>query len=120
MSLFFEPCERPNGNVKVELHLPNYTKKTDLIGATGSDKSKLSSKADLVSLKIKADNLDARKRKTVTADLRKLSKFSDIKFVKKTNHNHLVIKVNIIDTKAPDTSRLVTKARYDSKNKALK
>ena len=99
MSLFFEPCERPNGNVKVELHLPNYTKKADLIGATGSDKSKLSSKADLVSLKIKADNLDARKRKAVTADLRKLSKFSDIKFVKKTNYNHLVIKVNIIDTR---------------------
>ena len=46
MSLFFETCERPNGNVKVELHLPSYTKKTDLIGATGSDKSKLSSKAD--------------------------------------------------------------------------
>ena len=120
MNLFFEPCERPNGNVKVELHLPNYTKKTDLIGTTGSDKFKLSSKAGLVSLKIKADNLDARKPKAVTADLSKLSKFSDIKFVKKTNYNHLVIKFNFIDSKIPETSRLVTKARYDSKNKALK
>ena len=74
----------------------------------------------MVSLKIKADNLDARKPEAVTADLSKLSKFSDIKFVKKTNYDHLVIKVNFIDTKIPETSRLVTKARYDSKNKALK
>ena len=50
-------------------------------------------------LKIKVDNLDVDKLKTVPAILSKLSTILDNDVVKKTVHDKLVIKVNAFDTK---------------------
>ena len=81
--------------------------KGDLKGATGIDTS-------LASLKTKVDNLDINKIKTVPADLSQLSNVMDNDVVKKTVNDHLVTKVNAIDTEIPSTSELVTKTEYDS------
>ena len=80
--------------------------KGDLKGATGID--------TLASLKTKVDNLDINKIKTVPADLSQLSNVMDNDVVKKTVNDHLVTKVNAIDTEIPSTSELVTKTEYDS------
>ena len=80
---FPEPYERSGYNVKVELYLSNYATKGNLNGVTGIDTSKLASKTDLTSSKIKVDNLGVDKFKTVPVDLSKLRNVSENNIVKK-------------------------------------
>ena len=65
------------------------------------------------------DNLNVDKLKTILADFIKLSIAVDNDVVKKVVYNQLVTKVNVIDTKIPSASELVTKLQYDSDKKDL-
>ena len=111
---FLEPHLHSGGNVKIQMDLSNYETKAKLKGATGIYTSRLASKTDLVSLKTKTDNLVLDKLKTAPADLSKPSNVVDNDVIKKPEHDRLVIKVNVIDSKIPSTSELVTKIQYDS------
>ena len=53
-------------------------------------------KTDLVSLKTKIDNLDVDKRKTVPADLSKLSNLVDNDVVERTTYDKLFISKSIL------------------------
>ena len=59
-------------------------------------------------------------KKTIPADLIKLSNVKDKNFVKKAMYDKLVTKVNVIDTKSPITIGLVTKTQYDLHKKGLR
>ena len=112
--------EHSNGNVEIELNLSNYATKTDLKGATtDTGTSILVSKTDLACLKIKVDNLDVDKLRTVPADSNKLRNVVHSDVLKKTVYDRLVIKVNAIDTKIPITNELVTKTLCDSNKQGL-
>lgn len=78
--------------------------KTNLRQAIGTDISRLASKTDFTRLKIKVDNLDEDKLKTVTAEVGKLSTVADSNIVKNTLNGKMVIKVNAINTKIVSTS----------------
>ena len=79
----------------------------------------MASKTDFAGLKTKVDDLDVGKRKTIPADLSKLSDVVDNHVVKKTAYDKLVLKVNTTDTKMPSTSGLVTKIKCDSEKQGL-
>ena len=65
MSQYFpKPYNRFGGNLKVELDLSNYATRTDLKGATGTDKSNLALKSNLAKLKAEVDKTDVDKLKT--------------------------------------------------------
>ena len=53
---FPKPYETTGGDINVKVDLSNYTTKTDLKNATGTDSSKLAAKSDLVSLKMNLIN----------------------------------------------------------------
>ena len=55
---FSKPCERLSENMKVELALYNYTRKSDLKWETGVVGSNPGEKSDLASLKIQVDKID--------------------------------------------------------------
>ena len=82
-SIFSKPFERSGGNVEVELDLPNYATKADLIGTTSVDTANLVAKSHLASLKIQADKVDVDKLKNVPVNLSKLSNVVDTDVVKK-------------------------------------
>ena len=85
MSQYFpEPREHSGRNVKVGLALSCYTKKVDLKGATGIDRSILALETDVASLKTKVGNLDVDKLQIAHAGLNKLSNVVDNDVVKKT------------------------------------
>ena len=67
------------------------------------------SKTNLTSLKTEVDKIDAGKLKTVPVDLAKLSNVVKNDFVKKTEYNKLVGKVDNIDT-----TGFVLKTKYDT------
>ena len=99
MSQYFpKPYNQFGGNVKVEVDLSNYTKKTDLKGATGIGTFNLALKSNLSKLKTEVDEIDVEKVKTVPVDLSKLN----------------VVKVNAIDT-----SGFVLKTKYDTDKSSL-
>ena len=120
MSQYFpELYEHSGGNVKVELDLFNYATKATLEGATGIDTSTMASKTDLAGFKTKLDNLDVDKLKAVPVNLHKRSNVVDNNVLKRKGYDKLVIKFNVIDTKIPCTSGLVTKTQYDSDKQGL-
>ena len=65
MSQYFPKQKFLGGNVKVELHLPNYATKTDLKNAAGVNTSKLTKNVDLASLRSEVDKLDIDKLEKV-------------------------------------------------------
>ena len=66
MSEYFPKPKSLGSNVKVELNLSNYARKTDLGNATGIDTSDFPKKTDLANLKFDADKLDLDKLKNIS------------------------------------------------------
>ena len=62
---YYPRYKSSNNNVKVELDLTNYAKKTYLKNITHVDVSSFASKANLAVLKTEVDKIDADKLKTV-------------------------------------------------------
>ena len=73
MSPYYPPYKSSSNNIKVELDLANYARKTDLKNITHVDVSSFASKTNLAALKTEVDKTDANKLKTTPADLAKLT-----------------------------------------------
>ena len=71
MSEYFPKVKSLGANVKVQLHLSNYSTKADLKNATCVDSSDFAKKTNLVSLKSDIDKLDIDKFKNVPNGLSK-------------------------------------------------
>ena len=111
------------------MDLSNYATKKELDHATGVDTSDLAAKKDLIAskpevdklgikklvnvstsldnFKIKVDDLDVGKLKTVPVDLKKLSNVVDNEVIKNTKFNRLKAKVNNLEKKIPDPTTLI-------------
>ena len=98
MSQYFPPYRSSGRNIKVELDLSSYARKTDLKNVTHVDVSSFASKTILASLKTDVDKLDIDKLTPVPNDLAKLSNVVKNDVAKKTEYNKLVTKVDNIDT----------------------
>ena len=99
MSQYFPKAYEPfGGGIKVKVDLSNYATKTDLKNVSHVDVSSFALKSNLASLKTEVDKIDVDKLKTVPVDLAKLSNMVKNDFVKKTEYNKLVTKVDNIDT----------------------
>ena len=86
----YSPQNRSHrGDIKVELDLSNYAKKTDLKNVTHVDVSSFASKTNLASLKTEVDKLDIPKLSTVSADLTKLTNKVANDLVEETDFNAL-------------------------------
>ena len=124
MSTYYPPYKSSSNNIKVELDLTNYARKTDLKNITHTDVSSFASKTNLPALKTKGDKIDIDKLKTVPDDLAKLSNvvknevvkktdFSADDYVKKTKFsgdiNSWDDKIDKVEKKIPDVSSLETK-----------
>ena len=109
MSQYFTPYRSSRGNIKVELDLSSYARKTDLRNVTHVDVSSFASKTNLASLKTEVDKFDIDKLTPVTNDLAKLSNIVKSYVVKKTEYNKLVTKIDNIDT-----TRFVLKTKYNT------
>ena len=124
-SQYFPPYENYSNNIKVELDLSSNATITDLKNITHTDVSSFATKTNLAALKTEVDKLDTDKLKTVPDDLAKLSNvvqndvvkktdFSADDYVKKTKFsadtNALDDKIDRVDKKFPDVSRLATKS----------
>ena len=96
-------------NIKVKIDLSNYATKTDIKNISHVDTSSFALKTNLANLKTEVDKLDIDKLAPVPADLSKLSDVVKNDVVKKTVHDKLVAKVNIIDT-----SDFVLKTKYQT------
>ena len=70
-------------------------------------------------LKIKLDDLNVDKLKTVPKDLEKLSDLMSKEVVKKTVYNKLNKKVNDLENKIPDTSTLIQTNQYNTDKQNL-
>ena len=125
--------------VNVKVDLSNYTTKADLKDTTRISSFIFATKSNLASLKIEVDKLDIDKLLPVPVDLRKLSDAVKNGVVKKTVYDKLFAQVNDIDisgfllkteydtgkshlekkllmqTKKPDTSKLVEKTNLNAK-----
>ena len=125
MSTYYPPYKNNSNNIKVELDLTNYAKKTDLKNITHTDVSSFASKTNLAALKSEVDKIDTDKLKTVPDDLAKLSNvvknetikktdFNADDYVKKTKFsadtNTLDGKVDKVNKKIPDVSGLAIKS----------
>ena len=89
MGQYFPPYRSSRRNIKVELDLSSYEKKTDLKNVTHVDLSSSAKKS--------IDKIAVAKLKTVPVDLAKLSNVVKTDVVKKTEYNKLVTKVDNID-----------------------
>ena len=78
--------------------MSNYATKTDQKNVTHADTSSFASKANLANLKTEVDKIDIAKLTPVPNDLAKLSNVVKNDFVKKTEYNKLLTKVDNIDT----------------------
>ena len=130
MSTYYLPYKRSSNNVKVELDLPNYARKTDFKNITHIDVSSFTSKTNLAALKTEVDKIDTDKLKTVPADLAKLSNVVQNDVVKKTDYSTKLTSIetqiagltkNTVDNladiaklKAIDTNRFVLKTKLAS------
>ena len=108
MSQYFPPYRRSRGDIKVELDLSNYARKTDLKNVTHVDVRSFASKTNVASLKTEVDKIDADKLKTVPVDLAKLSNVVKNDVVKKTENISLKTKVDSIDN-----TNFVLKNKYE-------
>ena len=124
MSQYFPPYNNSSNNIKVELDLSNYATKDDVKNITHVDVSSYATKTNLAALKTEVDKIDIDKLKTVPDDLAKLSNVVKNEVVKKTDFsadncvtrtkfstdtNSLDDKIDKVDIKIPDVSRLATK-----------
>ena len=107
MSQYFPPYENFSKDIKVELDLSSYAKKSDLKDITHIDVSSFASKTNLADLKTEVDKIDPDKLKTVPDDLAKSSNVVQNDVVKKTEYSSLKTKVDNIDT-----SSYVTKTKF--------
>ena len=73
----------------------------------------------LNNLKIKVDDLDLGKLKTVPVDLKKLSDAVDNEIVKNTKFNTLKTKVNNLENKIPDAITLIHINQYKTDKQNL-
>ena len=123
MSQYFPPYNNSSKNIKVELDLSNYATKDDVKNITHVDVSSFASKTNLTALKTEVDKIDIDKLKTVPDDLAKLTNvvknevakktdFSADNYVSKTKFstdtNSLDDKIDKVEKKIPDVSRLAT------------
>ena len=108
MSQYFPPYRSCGGDIKVELHLSNYTTKTDLKNVTHVDASSFALKTNLANLKTEVGKIDVDKLKTAPVDLAKLSTVVTNDVVKKAEYNSLKRKVDNIDT-----TNFVLKTKYE-------
>ena len=132
---YYPPNKSSSNNVKVELHLTNYTTKTDLKNITHVDVSSFASKTNLAALKTEVDKIDTDKLKTAPTDLAKLTNAIENDVVKKTDYNTKVTSIeaqivgltkNTVDNladitkrKAIDTNNFVTKTKFSADTNAL-
>ena len=114
MSRYFPPYNSSSENIKVELNLSDYATKTDLKNVTHVDVSSYAFKTNLAALKTEIDKIDIDKLKTVPNDLAKLSNVVKNDVVKKTSYNTLKIKVDAIDT-----SGFVTRIKFATDTNTL-
>ena len=124
MSQYFPPYNNSSKNIKVELDLSNYATKDDVKNITHVDVSSYATKTNLAALKTEVDKIDIDKLKTVPDDLAKLSNVVKNEVVKKTDFsadnyvtrtkfstdtNSLDDKIDKVEKKIPDVSRLATR-----------
>ena len=130
MTTYYPPYKISSNNVKVELDLTNYARKTDLKKITHVDVSSFASKTNLAALKTEVDKIDADKLKTTPTDLAKLTNAVEHDVVKKTDYNTRVTSIeaqiagltkNTVDNladitklKAIDTSSFVTRIKFSA------
>ena len=121
---YYPPYKSSSNNIKVELDLSNYATKNDVKNITHVDVSSYATKTNLAALKTEVDKIDTDKLKTVPDDLAKLSNVVKNEVVKKTDFsadtyvtrtkfskdtNALDDKIDKVEKKIPDVSRLATK-----------
>ena len=73
----------------------------------------------LNNLKIKVEDLDVGKLKTVPVDLKKLSEVVTTEVVKNTKFNTLKVKVNSLENKVPDATTLIHINQYNTDKQNL-
>ena len=95
-------------DINVQNDLSNYATKTDLKDISHIDVSSYVLKSNLASLKTEVDKLDINKMTSVPIHLAKLSNVVKNDFVKKTEYDKLVYKVNCIDTK-----NFISRTKYE-------
>ena len=109
MSQYFpKPYESFGGDIIVKVDLSIYGTKTDIKNVSHIDTLSFALKSNLASLKTEVGKLDIGELVPISVDLSKLSHVVKNDVVKKTVHDKLVAKVNIIDTTA-----FVLKTKYD-------
>ena len=121
---YYPPYKSSSNNIKVELDLRNYATKDDVKNITHVDVSSYATKTNLEALKTEVDKIDIDKLKPVPDDLAKLSNVVKNEVVKKTDFsadtyvtrtkfstytNALDDKIDKVEKKIPDISRLETK-----------
>ena len=118
---YYPPYKSSTNNIKVELDLTNYARKTDLNNITHVDTSSFASKTNLAALKTEVDKINIDKLKTAPVDLAKLTNAVENYLVKKTVYNTKVTISNTIDNladitklKAIDTNSFVLKTKVAS------
>ena len=137
MSQYFPPYNNSSENIKVELDLSNYARKTDIKDITHIDASGFGSKTNLAALKTEVDKIDTDKLKAVPDDLAKLSNVVKNDVVKKTDYNTKVSSIemqiagvtkntsdnladiNTLKTKTVDTSNFVARTKFSTDTNAL-
>ena len=134
MSQYYPPYKSSSNNIKVELDLASYARKTDLKNITHVDVSSFASKTNLAALKTEVDKIDADKLKTTPVDLSKLTNAVEHDLVK-TVYNTKVTSIetqiagitkNTVDNladitklKAIDTNSFVTRTKFSADTNAL-
>ena len=93
MSKYYPPYKSSSQNVKAELDLTNYARKTHLKNITHVDVSSYASKTNLAALKSEVDKIDVDKLRAAPPDLAKLSNVVKNDVVKKTGYNAKVTSV---------------------------
>ena len=136
---YFQKLKSLGANVKVELDLSNYVRKTDLKNATRVDKSSFAKKTDLASSKSNLDKLDIDKLKnlpsnlsnlknkvdeigigkleTTPVDLNKLSNVVKNDVIKQDVYN---AQIKDIEDKIPDITNLATNTSLNVKISQVK
>ena len=133
MSQYFPKLYIPfGGDINVKVDLSNYATEADIKNVLNVDTSRFALKTNLANSKTEFHKSDIDKLVPVPVDLSKLSDVVKNDFVKKTDYDKLVAKVDNIDTsrfvlktkydtdkselenKIPDTSGLVNKTDYDA------
>ena len=114
MSQYFPPYNNSGENIKVELDLSNYATKKDIKHITRVDTSSYELKTNLAALKTEVDKIDTDNLKTVPDDLAKLSNVVKNDVAKETTYNMLKNKVDAIDT-----SKFVSRTKFTTDTNAL-